>query len=272
MAEVVLGMDTATTLDLRRCADAKAHNPSTLTVVSIISSVASESDRRFKLRQTDFRDARLRDARTMFRRPSMTSLMGTTRTRSRNDTRPVCVQSLFVISPWAEESDKNRIVRRDKWEQIIAESEEHQDILIAPTMIDSRTRARELMYVLEWFQQRTPWADYLLSAHTRVHIQWSRMIELFPPPVTRARQGHALWHLASSDLNLDSIFFKHARTGTWQQCADVSVSAFSRDLVRQMTTIPFSAQILHAWHHPFRMHRARCKLGIFVRVIVCVTC
>ena len=255
--------------DLHRCAAAKAQNPALLSVVSIKLSLATEFDRRLELRRKEFRDAHSLSARTVFR-PSAVP-MGNTSRHIQTDSRPVCVQSMFVISPWHELTDEElrepkQVVSQNQWRKIIAESDSHQDMLVAPTMIDSHTRARVLMYVLEWSRHTVPWADYIVNADTNINIRWRRIIELFPPPVPQTRASHSLWHLGSSDSSIDTLFFKDPRVGTWRQCPDMSgVAAFSRDLVRQMTSMPFSTQIEYALSHPFGMHKERCKVGSFWR-------
>ena len=259
-------------LELRRCADAKEQNPALLAIVAFVSSVAIEFDVRSQLRQTEFRDARLLDSRKVFRTSAMPA--GTLTTQTRDDARPVCVQPVFVLSPWKEllkhhdfkpDFDWEKIVRKDEWQKIAAESEKHKDILIAPTMTDSRTRSRELMHVLEWSRQTVPWADYIVNVNTNVHIHWPRMIELFPPPVPRASSGRTLWQLGSSDSSMDALFFKDPsaknNVNMWRQCADVVVAGFSRDLVRQITGIPFATQIIYSLRHPLRIYRARCAVG-----------
>ena len=255
-------------IELRRCADAKELNPALLSVVVIVSSLTREFDLRAQLRQTEFRDARLLDSRKVFRTSAMPA--GTLTTQTRDDARPVCVQPVFVLSPWKEllkhhdlklDFDSEKIVRKDEWQKIAAESENHKDILIAPTMTDPRTRSRELMHVLEWSRQTVPWADYIVSVNTSVHIHWPRMIELFPPPAPQNRLSRKLWHLGTSNLGKDALFFKDPRRDEPQECADTRVAAFSRDLVRQMTSIPFTTQILYALRHPFRMHKASCTVG-----------
>lgn len=252
-----------TPVDIHRCAETKARNPALLAVVSIVLSPATDFDRRHHLRRTNFRDAISLDARSIFR-PSET-LIGNTSTHVQQDKRPVCVQPVFVLSPWRElrgRAWKTRAVHRDEWGQIIEESKLHRDVIIAPTMVAAtRARAQVLMHVLEWCQQAAPWADYVVSVDASVHIHWARMIELFPPPVPQTRASHALWHLGRSDSSMDALFFRDPVANTLRQCADVAVSAFSRDLVRHMTDMPFATQILHALRHPFRMYRARCKLG-----------
>ena len=263
---VLAAVDTP--LDLQRCEKAKMQNPALLAVVSIVSSTATEFDRRSRsrLRRRQFRQAQSLDTRTVFL--SSTTLTTTTSLHAQRDHRPVCVQSIFVLSPWLEYwkpgSKWSQIVPEHEWRQIIAESNDNKDLLIAPTIIDSRTRARELMYVLEWSRHTVPWADYIVSVDTNIQIHWPRMISLFPPPVPRASSGHALWQLGSSDSSTGALFFQDVRSGTLRKCVDVAVSAFSRDLVRQMTDLPFSTQILYALRHPFRTQRTSCKHGNYV--------
>ena len=259
---VIMGAGAGIQIDLNRCADAKARNPSLLAVVAVVSSRARDFNSRSKLRQNEFKDALTLNSRTIFRPSVMPE--GTLSGQIRGDSRPVCVQPLFVLSPWLElrGADFKQAVTQDEWRKIIAESKKYQDVLIAPAIIDARTRARELMHVLEWSHQTVPWADYVVSIDTSVRVDWARMIELFPPPVPQTRLSYALWQLGTSDLSINALFFKDPRDKTWKQCADVSVSAFSRDLVRHMTGISFATQIFHALRHPFRMHQARCKRGM----------
>ena len=257
-------------LDIHRCAAAKELNPDLLTVVTIVYSLPTEFDRRSELRQTDFQDAISLNVRSVFRPPS--TLMGTANSTNVNkvhkDRRPVCVQPLFVLAPWVEKKgsdDEKKLVRQDEWRQIAAESNSHGDVVIAPTMIDVHTGVRVLMHMLEWSRQRVPWADYIVSIDTTVKVIWTKMIELFPPLSSRKRRStHKLWHLAISDPGIDALFFRDPRARKWRQCDDVGVTAFSRDLVHQMATMPFATQILHALRHPFKMYRARCESGALV--------
>ena len=245
-------------IDLRRCADAKEQKPELLAVVVIVSSFATDFRQRSRLRRTDFRDAQLLDTRSVFH-PSSAS----TGTISKivKDVRPVCVQPMFVISPWHELSTPGSAVQKDAWHKMVSEFKSHHDILIAPTIIDRNTRARELMYILEWSRQSAPWADYVVSMDTTVQINWQRMIELFPPPVPHTRSGRSLWHLGNNDPSRNALLYQDPRASTWRQCADVGVAAFSRDLVHQMTGMPFSTQILYALGNPFRVYKSSCKSG-----------
>ena len=253
-------VDPSITLELSRCSDAKAADPALLAVLAVVSSSAREFGLRSELRQTQFQQARSLDSRTIFRPSDI--LTGVVSRRTRKDRRSVCVQPIFVLSPWVElRHDRSKILRQDDWRELGIESKRHQDLLIAPTIIDSHTRARELMHVLEWARQTASWADYVFSIDTGVRIKWSRMIELFPPPVPQKPVGHALWQLGSNIPSIDALFFKDPRVGQWRQCADVGVSAFSRDLVHQITRALFASQILYAVRHPFQMHKARCKSG-----------
>ena len=162
-----------------------------------------------------------------------------------------------------------KIIQQDEWYKIVNESEVYHDVLIAPTIIDHQTGARELMHVLEWSRQTAPWADYVVSTHTSMRIHWARMIEIFPPPVSQGHLRHALWYFGSSVRNQDALFFKDARIdGMWRECADVRVAAFSRNLIRHMTSISFATQIYFALNHPFRMfpEKERCKPSAFDKI------
>ena len=266
IAVAVVG-SARTSLDTHRCAEAKRKDPSLLTVVAIVQSLATEFDRRSQLRQTDFQHAISLDARSVFRPPS--TPMGTLSTNIKHiqeDKRGVCVQPLFVLAPWVEikgKDDQEKNLRQDEWRRVAAESMFNRDVLIAPTIVDMHINAQVLMHVLEWSRQRVPWADYVVSMDTSVTINWASMIELFPPPSSRTgHANHELWRLASiSDPGIDTLFYRDRRAGTWRQCADVGVTAFSRDLVHQLATMPFATQILHALHHPFKMYRSRCTAG-----------
>ena len=249
-------------LDLHRCANSKTQKPDLLAILVVVSSVSTQFSWRSKLRQTDFQDARSVQERHFYR-PSATPI-GSISNSVQKDRRPVCVQPVFVLSPWHELRHWHLLVNQHQWHRISAEQKKHRDILIAPTMINHRTRARELMYVLEWVSQTAPWADYVVSIDAVVRIQWQRMIELFPPPAPQTSSSRALWNLGTSELGMDALFFEDPRDKTRRQCADMSVAAFSRDLVRQMTSIPFSTQILYALSHPFSMYRARCQVGTSV--------
>ena len=244
-------------LESSRCAEAKEQNPALLAVVVVVSSSATEFGIRSQLRKTQFRDAHLLISRAVFRGSS-----------NRQDKRPVCVDHIFILSPWTDlrniDNGQHQVVRQDEWNKIIAESEEHRDILISPTIVDARTRARELMQVLEWSRQTAPWADYTVSTDTSVHLRWPQMIEVFPPPVPRDHLAYMLWQLGSDNPTIDALFFKDPRVDTWRKCADVKVAAFSRDLVHQITGIAVGQQIVYALRRPLRMYRARCKLGAFL--------
>lgn len=262
VAAVVVGADVPL-LDLDRCADAKANNPALMTVVSIVLSLATEFDRRSELRRTEFQNAISLDARTGFR-PAGT-LMGSTSTHLQDDNRSVCVQPLFVLSPWQQDTSDEwewaKIARGGDWLRIAEESKLHRDLLIAPTIIDTHNRARVLMYILEWSRQRVPWADYVLSADTSAQIHWAELIKLFPPPVAHHHASRSLWLLGRSGSSAaDAIFFVDPRNKTLHECADIGLAAFSRELVRQMTSMPFASQILYAVRHPFQMY---CNLGAF---------
>ena len=263
MLALVVGAGLDTKIEMRRCADAKSQNPALLSVVAIVSSFTREFDLRAKLRQSQFEHARSINSRTVFRPVVMAA--GAISRETRDDSRPVCVQPVFVLSPWHElikpGAKWSELIRQDEWKKLTAESKEHQDVLIAPTIIDAETRARELMHVLEWSRYTVPWADYIVSVNTSVHIHWPRMIELFPPPAPQNHLSRKLWHLGTSDSGKDALFFKDPRDDEPQECAHMSVAAFSRDLVRQMTSMPFSTQILYALSHPFSMYRARCQVG-----------
>ena len=264
VAAAIVSADTP--LDLQRCAEAKAKNPAALTIVSIVLSLATEFDRRSELRQTQFKDAISLAGRTVFRPSGMPK--GSTSTPVQDDKRPVCVQPIFVLSAWYElkrEDWRSKAVRKDEWYQITAESNLHRDMLLAPTVIDPRSRAKVLMHVLEWCRQRTPWADYTMSMDINMHIHWAQMIELFPPVVPHKHSGYALWHLGGSEPGMDALFAKDPRDGSLRQCANVGVSAFSRDLVREITRMTFATQMLYALRHPFQMHRSRCTLGRLCR-------
>ena len=246
-------------LDLHRCANSKTQKPDLLAILVVVSSVSTQFSWRSKLRQTDFQDARSVKERGVYR-PSATPI-GSISNSVQKDRRPVCVQPVFVLSPWHELRHWHLLVNQHQWHRISAEQKKHRDILIAPTMINHRTRARELMYVLEWVSQTAPWADYVVSIDAIVRIHWQRMIELFPPPAPQTSSSRALWNLGTSELGMDALFFEDPRDSTRRQCADMSVAAFSRDLVRQMTSMPFTTQILYALSHPFSMYRARCQVG-----------
>ena len=269
---VIMGMGVGVELKLLRCEDDKIQNPDLLAVVVVVSSHAREFDKRSELRRTQFKHARSLDSRTVFR-PSMPPAY-TFDSETIYDSRPACVQPMFVLSPWLElpkpGAPWNQVIRQDEWRKIIAESKEHQDVLIAPTIIDSSTRARELMHVLEWSRQTVPWADYIVSVNTSVRIHWERMIEIFPPPVPYTPIKHTLWYLGSSYPSMEALLYQDPRASTWRQCADVGVAAFSRDLVREMTRMPFSTQILYALQHPFRVHKSSCKAGTFDRPVILV--
>ena len=172
---------------------------------------------------------------------------------SKDDSRPVCVQPLFVISPWVKQGVTSRLTQHD-WRKLAAESHRHQDVLISPVMINAHTTARELMHVLEWSHKTVPWADYIVSVDSSVIIHWARMIELFPPPVPPKGSRQALWQLGRRHDHDASLFFEGPH-GTWRPCVDTKVSTFSRDLVRQMVGNPLSTQILWALRHPFRAFR-----------------
>ena len=259
-------------IDLGRCAVAKSENRNKLlAVVAVVSSFARDFDRRAELRQTDFRDAQSLRTRGVFHLPSESVSTGEIH-KTVQDNRAVCVKPIFVISPWRElnkpGANWDLVLEKDEWHKIVSEFKAHQDILIAPTMIEAGTRARELMHVLEWSRQRVPWADYIVSMDTNVQILWSRMIELFPPP---ARAGHALslWQLGNFDKSRKAVFFKHRGSDTWRQCADAGVTAFSRDLVRQMTSMPFSQHILYALNNPFRKYKTSCETGMLRQFSYC---
>ena len=248
---------TGAKINLRRCADAKIQNHDVMAIVVVVSSIAHDFSQRSELRQKDFRDAKLLSSRTVFR--PMNSAAGAI---SKDDSRPVCVQPLFVISPWVKQEVTSRVTQHD-WRKLAAESHRHQDVLISPVMINARTTARELMHVLEWSYKTVPWADYIVSVDSSVIIHWARMIELFPPPVPPKGSRQALWQLGRRHGHDESIFFEGPH-GTWRPCVDTKVSAFSRDLVRQMVGNPLSTQILSALRHPFRVLRnSKADDGIF---------
>ena len=258
---LTMGVDLKSELHLRRCASAKEENPNLLSVLVVVSSYPREFNLRSELRRRQFQKAQMLHSRTVWR-PSKSGRNNGTQVE--DDRRPVCVQPIFVLSPWVEMDGAARdkkIIRQDEWYKIVEESETNHDVLIAPTIIDHRTGARELMHVLEWSRQTVPWADYVVSTYTGMHIHWSRMIELFPPPVSPGHLSNALWYLGSSVRSQDALFFKDARIGTWRECADVGVAAFSRDLVQHIANISFATQIDYGLHHPFRMvsHKERCK-------------
>ena len=252
-------------LELSRCAQAKEQNPALLAVVVVVSSRATEFSIRSHLRETQFQDASSLHSRTVFQ--------GSMR---RQDKRPVCVEHIFVLSPWTgiRNSDNDQIqrqvVQQDEWRRVIAETRKYQDILISPIMVDGRTRARELMHVLEWSRQTAPWADYTVSTDTSVHLHWAHLIQVFPPPLPPDNLNHTFWHLGSDDSTVDALFFKEPRRGTWQKCANVQVAAFSRDLVLQMTGIPFEHHIMYALRQPLRMHLEDCTLGALSRTSACM--
>ena len=248
-------------IDIHRCADIKAEQKKDLLAILVfVSSGSTEFDQRSELRRTNFQDAKLLLSRDVYR-PFATPTGGTISNNVLKDYRPVCVQPVFVLSPWLELRHWHLLVNQHQWHRISAEQKKHRDILIAPTMINHRTRARELMYVLEWVSQTAPWADYVVSIDAVVRIHWQRMIELFPPPAPQTSSSLALWNLGTSELGMEALFFEDPRDSTRRQCADMSVAAFSRDLVHQMTSMPFSTQILYALSHPFSMYRARCQVG-----------
>ena len=244
-------------LNIGRCGATKSANPDLLMIVAVVSSQAREFNLRSKLRQNQFEAAKSLASRSVFRPSSKitSALSGETI----DDVRLVCVQPMFVISPWSElpkpGADWKQVLRKDEWAKIIAESKKHKDMLIGPAIIDAKTRARELIHVLEWSRHTVPLADHIVSTDTSVHIHWPRMIELFPPPVPKNKSDHALWHLGTGNLGMDALFFEGRRRDEPQECAHMRVAAFSRDLVRQMTSMPFTTQILYALAHPFRMHR-----------------
>ena len=262
---VTTGVDLKSKLHLRRCASAKEENPNLLSVLVIVSSYAREFNLRSELRRTQFQQAWMLHSRAIWR-PSTSGRV--IETQVQDDPRPVCVQPIFVLSPWVEMDGAARdkkIIQQDEWYKIVNESEVYHDVLIAPTIIDHQTGARELMHVLEWSRQTAPWADYVVSTHTSMRIRWARMIEIFPPP---AHLSHALWYFGSSVRSQDALFFMDARIGTWRECADVGVAAFSRNLIRHMTSISFATQIHYALHHPLRMvcNEERCKPSAFDKI------
>ena len=260
---------TGAKINLRRCADAKIQNHDAMSIVVVVSSIAHDFGQRSELRQTDFRDAKLLSSRTVFR--PMNSAASAI---SKDDSRPVCVQPLFVISPWVKQGVASRLTQYD-WRKLAEESHRHQDVLISPVMINPHTTARELMHVLEWSHKTVPWADYIVSVDSSVTIHWARMIELFPPPVPQKGSRRALWQLGRRYGHDESIFFKGPH-GTWRPCVDTKVSAFSRDLVRQMVGNPLSTQILWALRHPFRafhvLRNSKPDDGIFGVISTSTAC
>ena len=257
-------------IDIHRCADIKAEQKKDLLAILVfVSSGSTEFDQRSELRRTNFQDAKLLLSRDVYR-PFATPTGGTISNNALMDHRPVCVQPVFVLSPWVDQYHWTHVVNQYQWYQISEEHKKHRDILIAPTIVNHRTQARELMYVLEWATQTAPWADYVVSIDAEVRINWKRMVELFPPPVPRASSGHALWHLATSELGMEALFSKDPRDGTRRQCADMRVAAFSRDLVHQMMGMTLSKQILYALGHPFSMYQSRCKLGAYMYKFDCI--
>ena len=128
---------TGAKLQLDHCADVKTQNPTALAIVAVVSSIARDSTRRFELRRTDFRDAQSLASRTAYRPAA--SVVGTTSGQSQHDSRAVCVQPLFVISPWIRLASKRKHLSQDDWRKLAAESHEHEDVLISPVMINAHT-------------------------------------------------------------------------------------------------------------------------------------
>ena len=120
-------------LDLHRCANSKTQKPDLLAILVVVSSVSTQFSWRSKLRQTDFQDARSVQERHFYR-PSATPI-GSISNSVQKDRRPVCVQPVFVLSPWHELRHWHLLVNQHQWHRISAEQKKHRDILIAPTMI-----------------------------------------------------------------------------------------------------------------------------------------
>ena len=243
-------------INLSRCAEAKAKDPSLLAIVSIVSSAAHELNMRQKLREKVFGYVQSLHERRAFR-PAVRARGF--RAKKQQDIRRVCLQSLFVISPWKElchrfKSYKNMqfscMPSQDVFRGIVNEAEAHQDVLIAPTIINNTTRARELMHVLKWSRSRVPWADYVISSDADTHINWDRMIELFPPP----HKSDSLWYLGmGSEPNLQGLFFRNTHHSDWKPCAAGVLHGFSRDLVKKIANAPIASQLHVAFKFPLHV-------------------
>ena len=244
-------------LDLHRCAKAKAKDASILSVVSIVSSAATKFKLRDKMRRALLRYDPSLHKRELFRpviRPH--GLHG----HVKRDIRRVCVQHLFVISPWKEicrhfkqnkPSTQTCLLSPDNFYKIVKEAEAHQDVLIAPTIISNDTRAKELMHVLAWSSSRVPWADYVISSDVDTHIDWHNMVELFPPP---GHKQYSLWYLGmGSEPNTERLFFRSAPDDGWKACAAGMLHGFSRDLVKHIANTPIAAQLHMAFKFPLHV-------------------
>lgn len=244
-------------INVNRCAEAKAKDPSVLTVVSIVSSVAHEFDARRELRQKVVDYAQSLQQRQTFR-PSVRAR--NIRFNERPDVRRVCLQSLFVISPWKEFCGQFKTYKhvqlgclpsKSVFHGIVKEAEIYEDVLIAPTIIDNTTNARELMHALAWSRSRVPWADYVLTSDAGTHIKWDTMIELFPPP---GRKDFSLWYLGmASGPNVSKIFFRGAMHADWKPCATDVLHGFSRDLVKQIVATSIASQLHVAFNSPLHV-------------------
>ena len=248
-------------INVDRCAEAKAKDPSVLAIVSIVSSVAHEFDARRERRQQVADYAQSLQERQTFRSAVITR-------RSRNsgqtDVRPVCLQSLFVISPWKELCGRFRTYKykhlqlgcmpsKRVFNEIVTEAETNQDLLIAPTIVDNTTSARELMHALAWSRSRVPWADYVLVSDVGTHIKWDTIIELFPPP---GRKGFSRWYLGiASGPNRDKLFFRGATHAGWKPCAIDVLHGFSSNLVKEIAETSIASQLHVALDSPLHMQK-----------------
>ena len=244
-------------LDFQRCAKAKARNSSILTIVSIILSAATDFNVRRELRGTALDYGKSVRDRQSFR--SVIRPRGL-REKAEHDLRRVCVQSLFVISPWRE---KCHHFKHDKawsyscmlspadFHKIVSEAETHQDVLIAPTIPGNNTRAPEFMHVLAWSRSRVSWADYVMISDAATRINWNKMIELFPPP---GHKKKSLWYLGmGSEPNRNKLFFHDTRHDDWKPCAAGVLHGFSRDLVKRIANAPIASQLYVSFKFPLHV-------------------
>ena len=249
-------------LDLQRCAKAKADDSSILTIVSIISSAATDFNVRHELR-----GAALSYVQSTFHgRKSFRSVIQPRgiRGKAEHDIRPVCVQSLFLISPWREKcrhfnagkpGTYRCMLSPADFHKIVSEAETYQDVLIAPTIPGNSTgnnpSAPEFMHLLRWSRSKVPWADYVMISDAATRITWNKMIELFPPP---GHKKKSLWYLGmGSEPNRNKLFFHDTRHDEWKPCAAGVLHGFSRDLVKRIANAPIASQLYVSFKFPLHV-------------------
>ena len=218
----------------------------------------------------ELRDTALAYAKSVRKRQSFRSVIRPRglREKAERDLRRVCVQTLFVVSPWRErchhfKNGKDKastiyyscMLSPSDFHKIVSEAEAHQDVLIAPTILDNNTgntpRAPEFMHVLAWSRSKVPWADYVMISDAATRITWNKMIELFPPP---GHKKKSLWYLGmGSEPNQNKLFFHDTRHDDWKPCAAGVLHGFSRDLVKRIANAPIASQLYVAFNFPLHV-------------------